>query len=35
MPADLAKYFNVQPVDPKATIGTVPDADSNVQAHST
>jgi hypothetical protein len=35
MPADLAKYFNVQPVDPDATVGTVPDAGLNVQAHST
>jgi hypothetical protein len=35
MPADLAKYFNVQPTDPNATVGTIPDANSEVQAHST
>jgi hypothetical protein len=35
MPADLAKYFDIRPVDPKATIGIVPDADSSVQARST
>lgn len=35
MPADLAKYFNVQPVDPNATIGVVPNADHEVQARST
>jgi hypothetical protein len=35
MPADLAKYFNVQPVEPNATIGTVPGADCNVLARST
>ena len=35
MPADLAKYYNVRPSDPNATIGTVPDADSGIQARST
>ena len=35
MPADLAKYFNVQPTDPNATIGTVPEVNSQVQARST
>jgi hypothetical protein len=34
MPADLAKYFNVQPTDPNATVGTIPDANSEVQARS-
>lgn len=34
MPADPAKYFNVQPSDLKADIGTIPDADSGVQARS-
>jgi len=34
MPADLAKYFNVQPLDPNATVGTIPDADSGVTARS-
>lgn len=35
MPADLAKYFNVQAADPKATIGKVPEADTEVQIRST
>jgi len=35
MPADLAKYFDVRPSDPSATIGTVPDADTGIQARST
>jgi hypothetical protein len=34
MPADLAKYFNVHPANPKAGIGTVPDAGRDIQAHS-
>ncbi len=34
MPADLAKYFNVQPADPNATIGKIPDARSGVQERS-
>jgi hypothetical protein len=34
MPADLAKYFDVLPADPDATIGTVPDADRDVQIRS-
>lgn len=34
MPADLAKYFNVRPADPNATIGTVPDAGRDVQVRS-
>jgi hypothetical protein len=34
MPADLAKYFNIQSLDPNATVGTIPDADSGVLARS-
>jgi hypothetical protein len=35
MPADLAKYYKVQPADPNTAVGSVPPAHSNVQAHST
>jgi len=35
MPAYLAKFFDVRPADRKATIGTVPDASTEVQARST
>ena len=35
MPADLAKYFNVQPSDLKATIGTLPQSGSGVEERST
>jgi hypothetical protein len=35
MPADLAKFFNVEPGDPNATIGTVPDAGTGIQFRST
>jgi len=34
MPADLAKHFNIQSLDPNATVGTIPDADSGVLARS-
>jgi hypothetical protein len=34
MPADLAKYFDIRPIDPNAAIGVVPDADKNVEIHS-
>jgi hypothetical protein len=35
MPADLHKYFQVQPIDPDAKICADSDADSNIQARST
>jgi hypothetical protein len=35
MPADLAKFFNVEPGDGNATIGIIPDADKEVQIRST
>lgn len=34
MPADLAKYFNVQPPDPAATIGLIPDPGDGVTRRS-